>query len=291
MEKNLTAHDQTESEKLCDILTEDEKKSVLDHFAGMEKKSSALRMVDAGENERTIEVRLSGINWHSRLDTEKILKEANQRKHWKRDEISIKELKAQIKHESLTRLKKECDANYFYKLIVSHFKNLKGFFNTEINKEFIKIVCYFFSNDIRFESELNLCFNKGLMISGDAGLGKTETIKAIANNPLFPVKIYSMIEISEAVKEHGNFEINTNQMILLDDVGTEQAEVNHYGTKINWFKNFIETYYLNTQTFTGLIITSNCGADEIQNRYGYRVRSRMREMFNMIQLTGKDLRK
>jgi len=85
-------------------------------------------------------------------------------------------------------------------------------------------------------------------------------------------------------------QLNTDRLLLLDDVGSEQAEVMHYGTKINWFKDFMEDYYLKNKVYTRLLITTNCGGDEIEKRYGYRVRSRVREMFNQIALTGVDRR-
>jgi len=78
--------------------------------------------------------------------------------------------------------------------------------------------------------------------------------------------------------------------LYLDDVGTEEPIVNHYGTKINWFKNFIEMYYLKNKPFNKLIISTNNSFDEIESKYGFRVRSRIKDMFNIIDVQGKDMR-
>ena len=82
-----------------------------------------------------------------------------------------------------------------------------------------------------------------------------------------------------------------NSIICIDDVGTEEPIVNHYGTKINWFKNFIEGYYAQFNTYESIIITTNCSFQEIEQKYGGRVRSRMAQMFNVINVEGDDFRK
>lgn len=161
------------------------------------------------------------------------------------------------------------------------------------NSFYIKALCYFMSENPKFEDELNLSFKRGMMIRGDYGVGKTHAVKCISDNPLHPIRMYSMIKISKEVDRNGEFIIKSGKdsVIYLDDVGTEEAVVNHYGTKINWFKDFIETYYANYNTYNKLIITTNCSFDELENRYGGRVRSRLAEMFNVIDVKGNDFRK
>jgi len=76
----------------------------------------------------------------------------------------------------------------------------------------------------------------------------------------------------------------------LDDVGTEEHTVNHYGTKISFFKNFIEKYYLQNKTYEKLVVSTNNSFNEMEEKYGFRVRSRIKDMFNIIDVTGKDMR-
>jgi DNA replication protein DnaC len=168
----------------------------------------------------------------------------------------------------------------------------KEFILNEDNKRLITTLCYFFSADQRFETELNFSMKKGLLIRGISGLGKTHLVKCLENNELNPVLILSMIEISEEIKQEGEYQIKVGdkKIIYLDDVGTEEATINHYGTKINFFKNFIEGYYLRNSPFNRLIISTNNSAAEIEEKYGFRVRSRMRDMFNVIDIHGRDMR-
>ena len=42
--------------------------------------------------------------------------------------------------------------------------------------------------------------------------------------------------------------------------------------------------------FNKLIISTNNSFDELESKYGFRVRSRLKDMFNIIDVDGKDLR-
>lgn len=273
------------------ILTDSEKKNIIDHHINMEKRSRERRMLEMHYLPQQIEAKFKEIDWIAEIDSETIIRQANERKHWQLEELAEREENKKRKEAERKEILKEWDANKFYNQIKRHFILKHGNFISDANAAYLKSICFFISNDSRFETELGYSFNKGLLIQGSAGLGKTETIRAISENPLWPVTIISILEIAETVKQTGECLLNTNRMLCIDDAGTEPEIINHYGTKINWFKDFIETYYLNNKTFSGLIVTTNLGAKEIEDRYGYRVRSRCREMFNLIQLTGKDLRK
>ena len=76
-----------------------------------------------------------------------------------------------------------------------------------------------------------------------------------------------------------------------DDLGTER-QGKHYGDAANVMEQIILNRYDNTNApWYYTHITTNLTADEIENYYGTRVRSRMREMFNLITLEGEDRRK
>jgi DNA replication protein DnaC len=274
------------------ILTEEERNMVVDYFINLAKQSKYKTMIGTGMHPQTAIQKLSEIDWNEEIDIETIVAEANQRKHWQIEDLKAREEKRRQAEEQREQLLSTWKAKTFYNLIKFHFMQLRGeFIRNEHNDTFIKAICYFLSSDPRFETDLNFSFNKGLMIIGESGTGKTEVIRAVANNPLWPIIIHSIIDIVFTVKQIGECEINTDQLLMIDDIGTETEALNHYGTKINWFKDFIETYYLKYRSYNGLIITTNLGGAQIEARYGYRVRSRLREMFNVIELTGKDLRK
>ena len=278
------------STNLSDILTDQEKKSVIDWEIEQEKKAYVRKMILSGMGENFALEQMKNINWLSRIDYENILKLANERKHWDVDRKNDIAKKIEAEKKEFEELQKKCDANYFFNVIKKYFLRNGKFIFDDSNKKFIQTICYFFSNDPRFETELNFSFKKGLLILGDAGFGKTKTFDAIKNNPIKPISIYSMLDISEEVKDHGHLEIKLGKTILLDDVGSEEEEIKYYGTTINWLKNFIELYYHHQEDFSKLIITSNCAPQIIGQKYGYRVRSRMREMFNVLVVTGPDKR-
>jgi hypothetical protein len=280
------------SAPLADILTEQEKQSAIDYAIHRAKVRYVVSMAEKGISGKKVSDKVEKIDWMQRINVEELLATCNRNKHREIEQEQLAAKRKQDERQRIEDLKAKCDAGYFFRMIKDFFITNYGRFDFDAtNEHYIKSVCFFLSNDKRFEADLSHSFSRGLFIQGTAGLGKTKVLEAVSRNPLYKINIISMISVAEAVKEQGNFELNTNQLILLDDVGSEQETVNHYGTKINWFKDFIEKYYLQKKSYAGLLITTNCTGDEIEAKYGYRVRSRIREMFNQITLTGVDKRR
>lgn len=238
--------------------------------------------------------RISQIDFEKEINKDEILKFANSCKHqenWQ-NERREKEKEEKIKKEE--DLQKAWTAKRTYALM--KWSSLKEYDRTlilnENNKHLITALCYFISNDERFENELGYSFKKGLLIRGTTGLGKTFLVRCVERNELNPILILSMLDIADDIRQNGEYQINLgeNKMIYLDDVGTEEATVNHYGTKINFFKNFIEQCYLRNKTFNKLMMSTNNSFAEIEQKYGFRVRSRMKDMFNIVDIKGEDMR-
>jgi hypothetical protein len=78
--------------------------------------------------------------------------------------------------------------------------------------------------------------------------------------------------------------------LCIDDMGTEDIK-NYYGNKKNVVGDLIERRYSKGNTGIWLHATTNLSGDQIEQYYGGRVRSRMREVFNFIELKGNDRRK
>jgi hypothetical protein len=276
----------------CEVLTEAEKQTAIDWAIQQEKTAYARSMAEKGELPAKIIAKVAEMDWLAKIDVAEVVRSANQRKQWALDDIAFKKRQKEREQQKNTELAKLWNATRFWAEIKAYFLNECGHFvyDKQTNAAYIQALCYFLAADPRFETELGFSFQKGLLVMGTSGLGKTKTIEAVKNNPLCPIAIYSLIEITERVRLNGFCEINTDRITLLDDMGSETPSVKHYGTDVCWFKDFIESYYLNKRPFNRLIITTNIGGDEIQERYGYRVRSRMREMFNNITIKGDDLR-
>lgn len=286
---------QPDSEPEPYILTREEEEIVIANELETIKKNKTWKMADMKIHPEQILLKLAAIDWDKEIDKTEILKRANSSRHY---EIWEKEQRVKDKEEAIKKreeLKKRCDAKYIFNLISWTSKNTFGkqLIVHDDNKKLITTLCFFLSNDERFESELGYSFKKGLLIRGVAGLGKTHLVQCASLNELNPVLVLSMIDITDWVKDQGEYimDLKENKIIYLDDVGTEEPVVNHFGTKISYFKNFIELTYLKTTSFNRLIISTNSSFLEIEEKYGFRVRSRMREMFNIIDVAGKDMRK
>lgn len=288
---NLTGLDSEPEEY---ILTKEEEFLAISNAITAAKRNFEWKLANAGMQHMEIVQRVSEINWNEKIDKENILKTANSNKHygiWQEQQrqkeyadVLKKQLELQEKYsaKNIFSLMKWTSQNKFQKQLIIN----------EDNKSFITALCFFISNDPRFESELGFSFKKGLLIRGISGLGKTHLVECLADNELNPILILSMLEISESVKNDGEFifQMGGRKIIYLDDVGTEEPVVNHYGTKINFFKNFIENYYLRNKSFNRLMISTNNSFSELEEKYGFRVRSRIKDMFNIVDVKGKDMR-
>lgn len=227
------------------------------------------------------------------IDAEIVLKKANSNKHYAIWQENQREKEKKDREEKRMLIEQQWTANQMLKFLRWSSKERyekRELIENEHTLRLIKVICFFLSDDPRFETELGYSFKKGLLLRGICGLGKTYLLKCLSENPRNPIYIKSMIEIAEEVHANGSFELPIAKKWYIDDVGSETAPVNHYGTKINWFKDFLETYYLNKIEYSGLIISTNLNNVALEEKYGFRVRSRVKDMFNVITATGEDLR-
>lgn len=149
----------------------------------------------------------------------------------------------------------------------------------------------------------NLDPGKGLLVVGNIGCGKTTLMNIFRDGPN-PFRIVSCREVSEAWKKHGDISkycsLNQNSLtsspfgplpigICFDDLGIENKTKN-YGDEANAMEEVLLNWY-DKKKFNKVHITTNLTPDEIEAKYGKRVRSRMKEMFNLVQFEGGDLRK
>lgn len=279
------------------ILTSEEEKAAIDHETQRALDHYEWKLRDSGlVYEEEMRYKLSTLDRDALIDKQKVLKYANMCKHhaiWE-EERRKKEI------EEVRRRKTELIEFWTAKKIFALMKiTSKEVFKKEFsldteNQNLVKAVCFFLSEDPRFETELGYSFRKGLWLRGISGLGKTYIFQCAADNGLNPVLIQSMIEISESIRANGEYTIpmKNEKVLYLDDVGSEEATVNHYGTKINFLKNFIEQTYLMNQHrgFGKLVVSTNNSFTQIEEKYGFRVRSRIKDMFNVIDVSGRDRR-
>jgi len=194
----------------------------------------------------SIELRIAKTDWSKEINQDESLSAANRRKHFKQLLDQEQETNRQFSQEKYQRLILEWDAWKFYQKIKNHINEKFGRFHGFLwQKDYIRIICLMLSKYIRFETEYQFCRSKGILVKGVPGIGKTEIIRAVSDNPVQPIKIISILDIADMVKENGFCDINMAERILIDDVGTEPEVINHFGTRIIWFKDFITS---NTKT-------------------------------------------
>lgn len=166
-------------------------------------------------------------------------------------------------------------------------------------------------NDL-FLNDRSRSFDKGLLIMGRVGCGKTIMLSALSNfiNLFFYkrqyefnsinlktkfIPVYSFVEgftskgydiFSEGIKI-GNLNISLMcDLLFIDDIGSENI-VSNYGNTTNVIGELIlRRYDKKLKTFA----TTNLDPTTLKTFYGDRVYSRMIEMFNFLILDGYDRR-
>lgn len=156
-----------------------------------------------------------------------------------------------------------------------------------------KVLSYFFK-DSETALQLGVNFNKGILLSGPIGCGKTSLMLLLRHfmpqQNQFIVK--SCRDISfEFIKEgyitiqkysHASFKNHEPIVYCFDDLGTEN-NLKFYGNECNIMAEILLSRYdlfVNRKLITHL--TTNLSASEIEVSYGNRLRSRLREQFNLI---------
>lgn len=142
--------------------------------------------------------------------------------------------------------------------------------------------------------KFGLDIEKGLLISGPVGCGKTSLMKLLKY--MVPhQRPYEMIPSRNVVfgfnhlgyktiEDYGN-----SSFFCFDDLGVEPPG-RFYGKDCNVMGEVLLSryeLYLDTLRKIKTHATTNLNAQELEERYGNRVRSRMRELFNLVLLIRK----
>ena len=148
-------------------------------------------------------------------------------------------------------------------------------------------LCIYFIRDFDACAKLNMDPNKGILLSGPVGCGKTSLMKLLRH--IVPhQKSYELIPARnitfafnnigyKTIQEYGN-----NNFYCFDDLGVETTG-RHFGKDCNVMGEILLSRYdLFLQRKIKTHATTNLNAQELEERYGNRVRSRMRQLFNLI---------
>ncbi len=148
-------------------------------------------------------------------------------------------------------------------------------------------LCNYIIRDKENCEKLGIDINKGILLTGPVGCGKTSLMKILRH--LTPhIRPYQVIPTRniifgfnhigyKTIQDYGN-----EKYFCFDDLGVEPIG-RHYGKNCNVMGEVLLSRYelfINHKIKTHC--TTNLNAQELENRYGNRVRSRMRELFNLI---------
>ena len=148
-------------------------------------------------------------------------------------------------------------------------------------------LCIYFIRDFEACKKLNIDPNKGILLSGPVGCGKTSLMKLLRH--IVPHhKPYEVIPARnitfafnnigyKTIQEYGN-----SSFYCFDDLGVETTG-RHFGKDCNVMGEILLSRYdLFLQSKIRTHATTNLNAQELEERYGNRVRSRMRQLFNLV---------
>lgn len=193
----------------------------------------------------------------------------------------------------------------------------KGFILDEYSQAVFDLLCMYFTNHPDFENagqyydqfkEGRFSLDKGIMMVGPTGIGKTALLFLFCDNPrqsftVSPCKLaidsYEGAETSQAGKMiYDRFTVKSDVYggrfragqggRAFDDLGNETIPAVLFNKKRNMMLDILERRYEIGPEDAGLThLTTNLTTQQIEDLYGKRIRSRMREMFNMIKFDPK----
>ncbi|GAA3657432.1 ATPase [Flavivirga jejuensis] len=157
----------------------------------------------------------------------------------------------------------------------------------EEDREIIFKLCNYFIKDEANCKRLDIDINKGILLSGPVGCGKTSLMKLLRYTVPHQ-KPYKMIPARNIVFGFNHIGYKTiedygdGQYFCFDDLGVEPIG-RHYGKDCNVMGEILLSRYdLFLENKIKTHATTNLNAQELEERYGNRVRSRMRQLFNLV---------
>lgn len=190
------------------------------------------------------------------------------------------------------------DYHELLRIIEQKGKQIYGYRYALDDKDYavvLKVLCYFLRDEAVAAAE-GIDLHKGIMLRGPVGCGKTalmHIIRSLSPESYKPV-IIPCRDIGMEFSQHGYDTVikysrnafypytNIPRIFCLDDLGME-ISTSHWGNVCNVIVEVLLSRYdmfISHKMITH--VTTNLNSQELEDRYGNRLRSRMREMFNVI---------
>ena len=158
----------------------------------------------------------------------------------------------------------------------------------------IQMLLIYFLKDEYLAKQSKLDLTKGILLAGPIGCGKTTMMNLMKNisktekkffvKPCREISFEFIKDGYEVIDKYSaaKFGEAEQRNICFDDLGTEN-NLKYFGNQCNVMAEVLLSRYdlfVSKKVLTH--ITTNLSATEIEAAYGNRVRSRMREMLNLI---------
>lgn len=160
------------------------------------------------------------------------------------------------------------------------------------DRDIIYKLCLYFIRDTARCRQLDIDIDKGILLSGPVGCGKTSLMRLMKH--IVPHRRpYGVIPCRNIVFgfNHLGYKVigdyGDSQFFCFDDLGAEPDGI-YFGKGCNVMGEILlSRYELYVDHKLRTHATTNLNAIELEERYGSRVRSRLRELFNLVSFDGK----
>lgn len=159
------------------------------------------------------------------------------------------------------------------------------------DEEILLKLCTYMIRDAKGCKKLGIDLHKGILLSGPVGCGKTSLMKLLPH--FVPhIRKYEIIPSRNLTFQFNNIgfkiieQYGENNFYCFDDLGVEPTG-RHFGKDCNVMGEILLSRYdlfchPERSRWVLTHATTNLNAQDIEERYGNRVRSRMRQLFNLI---------